>query len=85
MTISPLALAIWIMDDGSRSGQSLKISTNQFSYTENLKLKFLLYPLVVSIHKTGTKDQYNLYIHKKSKPLLRSIILPYLHPSKNYK
>jgi ubiquinol-cytochrome c reductase cytochrome b subunit len=34
--LTPLALAIWIMDDGCRAGKGLKLSTNCFSYEENL-------------------------------------------------
>jgi ubiquinol-cytochrome c reductase cytochrome b subunit len=32
--ISPLALAIWIMDNGSRLGKGLKLCTNNFTYDE---------------------------------------------------
>ncbi len=56
-------LAIWIKDDGSRSGKALKLSTNNFTYLECMKLKTELennpFNLKISIHKTGKEGQYN--------------------------
>lgn len=59
--LTPLMLAIWIKDDGSRSGQALKLSTNNFTLNECNKLKdqLLNFNLKVSIHETGTLNQYN--------------------------
>lgn len=86
-TLTPFALAIWIMDDGGRSGAGLKLATNNFTYIEceRLKLALIEKNLKVSIHKTGVKNQYNQYIHKSSKPQLIELILPFIHPSKKYK
>lgn len=54
-------LAIWIKDNGSRSGKALKLSTNCFTYQEceMLKIELCSMNLKVSIHKTGTLNQYN--------------------------
>ena len=54
-------LAIWIKDEGSRSGKALKLSTNCFTYQECEMLKMALQGmnLKVSIHKTGKLNQYN--------------------------
>ena len=59
--LTPLALAIWIMDDGGRSGVGFKLCTNNFTYheCERLKLALIGKDLKVSIHKTGVIDQYN--------------------------
>ena len=84
--LTPLALAIWIMDDGSRAGKGLKLATNNFKFDECNELANILrnkYNLKVSIHKTG--HQWNLYIHKESIINLNLIIKPYLHPSMKYK
>lgn len=67
--ITPLSLAIWIMDDGSRSGKGLKLATNNFTYLECEILANILrkkFNLIVSIHKTGHINQWNLYLHKIS-------------------
>lgn len=59
--ITPFMLAIWIKDDGSRSGKALKLLTNCFTYPECeiLKTKLNNKNLKVSIHKTGRLNQYN--------------------------
>ncbi len=60
-SLTPFSLAIWIKDDGSRSGVGLKLATNNFTYNEcnRLKLALIENNFKVSIHKTGVKNQYN--------------------------
>jgi len=86
--LTPLALSIWIMDDGSKSGSGLKISTNCFSLEENEYLIYLLkslYNIDATIHSTGYINQYNIYIPSKSMPILVNIVKPYIIPSMYYK
>jgi ubiquinol-cytochrome c reductase cytochrome b subunit len=86
--LTPLALAIWIMDDGSKVGSGLKLSTNSFSYSDCLllvKVLFDKFKLKASIQSAGVPNQYVIYIWKESMPLLRKIILPFLHSSMKYK
>lgn len=86
--LSPLALAIWIMDDGSKVGSGLKFCTNSFTYLECLllvKVLFNNFNLKSTIQSAGINEQYNIYIWKESMPLLREIVLPYVHPSMKYK
>ena len=85
---TPLSLAIWIMDDGGKVGSGLKIATNSFSYSECLflvKILFDIFKIKSSIQSTGIPNQYHIYIWKESIPLLREIVLPYLHSSMKYK
>lgn len=85
---TPLTLAIWIMDDGYKSGKGLKLSTNSFKYNELLfliKLFYDKYDIKVSIVKTGVYNQYNLYIWKESIPKLFNLVKPYIIPSMKYK
>ena len=86
--LSPLALSVWIMDDGGKVSSGLKIATNNFSFEEVKYLAFILrkkYNLKTSIIKTGALNQYNLYISKTSMRDLVEIIRPYLHTSMYYK
>lgn len=85
---TPLALAIWIMDDGCKLGKGLKLATNSFSYDDNLYLVNLLlnkYNIKSTIHKTGTDNQYNIYIWTESMPTLVNLVKPYIIPSMKYK
>lgn len=86
--LTPLSLAIWIMDDGTKIGSSLKFSTNSFTFSECLLLVKVLYEnfnIKASIQSAGVDNQYAIYIWKESMPRLREIVLPYVHPSMKYK
>lgn len=87
--LSPLALAVWLMDDGSKyKNKGIKFCTNSFTLNE---VKFLAkvledkYNLATSIHKTGGLNQYNIYIPKSSSIELAKIVKPYIHESMIYK
>ena len=86
--LTPLALAIWIMDDGAKIGSGLKLCTNSFTYADCLLLTKVLYTnfnLKATIQSAGFPNQYHIYILTESMPLLRQIVLPYVHPSMKYK
>lgn len=86
--LSPLALSVWIMDDGGKVSSGLKIATNNFSFNEVENLANILkqkYNLKTSVIKAGAINQYNLYISKSSMNNLVKIIKPYLHTSMYYK
>ena len=86
--LTPLALSIWIMDDGAISSKGLKLCTNSFSYSECQTLTHLLwklYNLKATVQKAGAPDQYIIYIWKESMPILNGIVSPYIIPSMKYK
>lgn len=87
--LSPISLAYWIMDDGSFTGNGIKLYTDAFSLIEldllikaldkNFKIK-----ATINIHNSA-KGQYNLYISKSQLPLVRSLVKEYIHPEMMYK
>jgi LAGLIDADG DNA endonuclease family/Cytochrome C oxidase subunit II, transmembrane domain len=91
--ITPLSLAIWIMDEGGWVGQGVRISTNAFTYSEIEWLTHILYMkfgLVTTIQKLTQVskkdiDKYSIYIKSSSIPFLRKIVQPYIHCSMLYK
>lgn len=63
--LTPLALAIWIMDDGGKSGSGLKLATNSFSYSDCMLLTKVLYDnfnIKATVQKAGVSNQYHIYI-----------------------
>lgn len=87
--ISPIALAIWIMDDGGWiNNRGLKLATNCFTLKE---IKFLVsileekYGLSLAIHSAGKIGQNYIYIPKKNLPILIPLVLPHIHPYFLYK
>lgn len=76
--LSPIALAIWLMDDGGWiNGRGIKISTNSFSLSDVKYLVSILenkYGLKVAIHSAGALNQYNIYLPKSNLPILIPIV-----------
>ena len=84
--LTPLALAIWIMDDGTFKYPGVRIATNCFNKQEvellvkALEIKF---NIKSTLHKNN--GNYQLYIKKESMSLLKKLVLPYIVPSMFYK
>lgn len=87
--LTPLGLAHWIMQDGSRQhGQGLNIATNSFKYNECEYLAKILtkkYKFKTSVVKTGVPNQWRISIWKESMPLLVQTVQPYFYPEMQYK
>lgn len=85
--LTPLALAIWIMNDGAKVDKGLKLNTNYFSYNDCLLFKALNnnFNIKASIQSTGKKDQYLIYIWTESMTDLINIVSPYIIPEMKYK
>lgn len=87
--LSPLALAVWMMDDGtSFKNKGFKFSTNSFTLNEIHYLALVLknkYSIDSTIHKSGLNNQYNIYIPKSSFNTLKKIVTPHFHPTMKYK
>ena len=86
--LTPLSLAVWIMDDGNKVGKGLKFSTNSFTYDECIKLVEVLYRnfnLKSYVQFAGSKNQYIIYVWKESMNDLSKIVSPYIIPEMKYK
>jgi len=82
--ITPISLAFWAMDDGSKAGSGFHF--NSFILKEVKLLSDILlnkYNLINTIqsHKNG----YRLYISSKSMELFKTLVKPYFHSSMMYK
>ena len=86
LKLDPLALAVWFMDDGSKSYNSVYLNTQQFSVDYQHKLLKLLKD-TFNFSATLNKDKkyYRIRITTESTKNLRNIIRPYILPMFNYK
>lgn len=88
--LNPLGLAIWYMDDGTKSGNSYKFSTHCFNMRslhilqDMLKRNFNI-ETSINITRKHPKIQYTLYVKRKSTNTLTKLILPYICDSMKYK
>jgi len=82
MLLNPLALAVWIMDDGTPVSTGLKLATHCFKEEEVLFLCEVLnqkYNLYAKPHRD--KQQFVLYIPKVGMAQLGKLVSPHLVPS----
>ena len=86
--LTPLALSIWFIDDGSSLGKGARIATNCFTLEEVNFLCNVLksrYNIIATPNKCGKDKGHIIYIHTNSMKLFTNIIKPYLLPSLYYK
>lgn len=86
--LTPLALAVWIMDDGGWANSGIRIATNSFSLKEVELLNDVLkskYNLETTIQSIWKENQYSIYIKKESVNNIKNIVGPYIHSSMLYK
>lgn len=85
----PLALAVWIMDDGTNElgyGKCLRINTQSFSREEQICICKLLnkkYGLIATLNKD--KKRYRIRFAKECMGKLIGLVRPYILPSMFYK
>jgi len=86
--LTPLSLAIWFIDVGTKSSSGFKFCTNSFKLQEVeilcniLNSKFSLNSCILS---AGFPNQYVLFIPKSSKDFFLNLLSPYILPSMKYK
>lgn len=86
VALTPLALAVWLMDDGSRSRTSVYLNTQRFSEEDQMRLTDLLYRQF-GIRATLNRDRtyHRIRIAVSGVPALRDLTTPYLLPELAYK
>lgn len=84
--LTPLALAVWLMDDGSRSRRSAYLNTQQFSIADQHKLVGLLqrsFGLVATLNRD--RCYHRIRIAGSSMGRLIELAAPHMLPSLSYK
>ena len=81
--LNPLALAVWVMDDGSYSKKKIDISTYAFSLSEiEILQKCLKKIFDVDAKYYRDRDKgYRMYCNQRETEKLVKIIRPYIIPS----
>lgn len=86
LKLEPLSLAVWFMDDGSKSRSAVYLNTQQFEEADQMKLLRML-EQQWDIKATLNRDKIykRIRVSTGSTPLLVSIIEPHLLPDFRYK
>lgn len=82
---TPLALAVWYMDDGARRTdcRALRLHTNAYSWQEQVLLQETLkdnFSVEVRIHRCG-RDIYVLYVPAGEAMKFSNLVRPFVLPS----
>lgn len=91
MFMTPLALAVWIMDDGNlNAGVNMRIATMSFSYEDHVELQSLLKRVFgvrskIMEFKYKGKKYNQLTLNKKNTQKLSDIIRPHVVECMQYK
>lgn len=89
--LTPIGLALWIQDDGYRSGNGLVLCTECFTLAEVELLISVLrdnFGLTSNIHERKQKGKHigwRIYIRTENRDKLISLVKPYFVPSMLYK
>jgi recombination protein RecA len=86
VSITPLSLAVWFMDDGSKTHRALYLNTQQFNLASQGRLVELLQDQW-NIKSTLNRDKtyFRLRIAVESVSRFKSLVDPYLLPMFRYK
>jgi hypothetical protein len=85
--LTPVALAHMIMGDGTAKSHGLIICTDSYSIEDTVRLMNVLiirYRLELKF-RFHTPSQPRILIRQRSMPLLRDIVISYMHSSMLYK
>lgn len=86
LDLNPLMIAIWYMDDGSRSrDRDVYINTQQFLLKDQKRLLSFLRKIGVKARLNKDKKYYRIRILKESISDFVKIISPHIPPSMKYK
>lgn len=86
LMLTPLTLAVWYMDDGSRCDEDIYLNSQQFTEKEQKKLVAMLYTqhnIQASLNKD--KKYLRIRIRKESVKRMMEEIKPYIIPMMQYK
>ena len=84
--LTPLALAIWYMDDGARNRKSAYFNTQQFSVEDQLKLlKLLKRSFGIEGNLNRDKKYWRIRLYQLDAQKFKDIIYPYMPSCMHYK
>ncbi len=86
ITLTPLILSVWFMDDGSKSRNTYYLNTQQFSIEDqNCLMSILDRDLKIKSSLNRDKIYWRIRIRTESADRFKKIVAPYLLPCFRYK
>lgn len=86
LKLDPLIIAVWFMDDGSKTYKTYYLNTQQFDFNSQKKLmKMLNEQFKISSSLNRDKKYYRIRIKQESVNKFRQLIFKYIIPTMEYK
>ena len=85
LNLDPVILAVWFMDDGSKSKSNVYLNSQQFSLSDQNRLLHKLRQFGLKARLNRDKKYYRIRFLTESISKLNQIIDPYMIPSMRYK
>lgn len=85
LLLTPISLAYWIMDDGSKSRSSIYLNTQKYDLNDQLMLLKKLKEMGISATLNKDKIYQRIRISTKSIQKIKNMVLPYILPEFLYK
>ena len=86
LTLNPLSLAVWFMDDGARTRSAFYLNTQQFTLAEQKFLQKLLFETFgFKSALNRDKNYFRLRVSTESTMSMKKLIEPHVVPSLRYK
>lgn len=85
LKLDSIILAIWFMDDGSKSGSNVYLNSQQFSLADQNRLLRKLREIGLKARLNRDKKYYRIRILSESVPEFNRIINTHIIPSMRYK
>lgn len=84
--LTPFALAVWFMDDGSNTGQSYTLNTHCFSVKAQREIiKFLREQHKIAATLVKDRERFKIAIGRREYEKFTRIVSPYIIPTMVYK
>jgi hypothetical protein len=84
--LDPLSLAVWFMDDGSKTKKGdVYLNSQQFDWKSQRRLLHVLRMMGIRARMNKDKKYWRIRIYRESIPKLIETIKPHLHSSMKYK
>ena len=86
LKLNPIILAVWFMDDGSRTKKGdIYLNSQQFSFQEQERLLYFLRRIGLKARLNKDKKYYRIKLLKESIPKFYQLVKAYIVPSMRYK
>ena len=85
LKLTPLMIAVWFMDDGTKHRDTVDISVHNFSPVSIKMLRKQLWKFSIETTINSDSKGARLYILKKSYPNFKTLVAPYVQKCMAYK